>query len=117
MCILAGGVGSGFSKKFLPLLVACILIPATGFFIARLYAGKIYAAVGEEDPSVYESIAEYISLNTKDDDKIFVWGLPLRYTRFQTGLGPRGFYGVTGSLAGFLGLSLQKIPISELTLS
>lgn len=103
MCILAGGVGSGFSKKFLPLLVACILIPATGFFIARLYAGKIYAAVGEEDPSVYESIAEYISLNTKDDDKIFVWGFATPIYTFSNRLGASRFLWcdwLTGRVSG-----------------
>lgn len=63
------------------LFVAGLLVPAIGFFGARLMADHIYKAIGEENPKNYRPIAEYVKERTEDGDHIFVWGFatPIYY--------------------------------------
>lgn len=55
-------------------IVLAMAIPAVSFFTARLYAGDIYKAIGEDDPEAYRPLGEYIKKRTSPDDRIFVWG-------------------------------------------
>ena len=56
------------------LFVIGLIVPALGFFGARLVDDQIYKAIGEENPNNYKPIAAYIEKHTKPEDKIFVWG-------------------------------------------
>ncbi len=56
------------------LILAGLLVPAVGFFGARLMVDRIYSATGEENPKDYIPIADYIRSHTTPDDRIFVWG-------------------------------------------
>lgn len=86
LCILAGGAAARFivwareegrprlKRAIAAIFIFFIVFPATGFFIARVYADEIYAAAGEENPKIYIPIAEYIRSRTSKDDRILVWG-------------------------------------------
>ncbi|MFA4875166.1 MAG: glycosyltransferase family 39 protein [bacterium] len=56
------------------LIIAGLVVPALGFFGARLAADRIYAAIGEENPRQYIPIAEYIRARTGNEERIFIWG-------------------------------------------
>ncbi len=51
-----------------------LLLPAVGFFVARLFAGNIYAAIGEDDPGRYRPLGQYVQERTAPDETLFVWG-------------------------------------------
>lgn len=86
LCILGGITACSFfawrstGKKTLAkglalaLFIFLLIVPAMGFFGARLAADQIYASIGEENPKEYIPIAEYIADNSSDDERIFVWG-------------------------------------------
>ncbi|HPQ81509.1 MAG TPA: glycosyltransferase family 39 protein [bacterium] len=85
LCVLSGGCAFAFlsrpsrgpgrrSRAATAFFAAALIVPAIGFFSARLFADRIYSAVGEESPSSYARASEYIRERTDPNDKIFVWG-------------------------------------------
>jgi len=91
MCIIAGGVAARLRRMLPVVIIAGLLIPAAGFFAARLYSDRIYAALGEENPDRYRPIAEYVKGRTADDDTIFVWGFATPVYFFAGRLGASRF--------------------------
>ena len=62
------------SRRVLAIFAAGMLIPSTGFFAARVFADRIYTALGEDNPNVYRPLGEYVRERTGPDETIFVWG-------------------------------------------
>ncbi len=73
------------------LMLAGLILPAAGFFAARVAADRIYALTGEENPRQYSPIAEYIRRNSDEDDTIFVWGFATPIYFFSNRLGASRF--------------------------
>jgi 4-amino-4-deoxy-L-arabinose transferase-like glycosyltransferase len=85
------------------LFIAGLLVPSIGFFGARLYADKIYSAIGEENPKNYIPIAKYIKTNTNENDRIFVWGFATPIYIYSNRLGASRFLWcdwLTGRVSG-----------------
>jgi len=103
LCILASGPAARFMEGFrcsdagalrriaFALIIAGIVVPAAGFFAARIEADRIYSATGEENPKAYIPIADYIRKNSSDDDTIFVWGFATPIYFFSNRLGASRF--------------------------
>ena len=93
LCILAAGHAMSFFawlksgaatrlKQWAYALFAIgLFVPALGFFGARLVSDQIYSLIGEENPKVYEPVAQYVKQHTNNKDSIFVWGFatPIYY--------------------------------------
>ncbi len=56
------------------IITLAIVVPATGFFLARLHADAIYTNLKEDNAELYRPLAGYVHANTKPDETIFVWG-------------------------------------------
>jgi len=91
LCIMAGLAAARLRRGWLVAVAAGMIIPAAGFFGARLYAGKIYDALGEEDPNSYRPIAERVEAITEEGDTIFVWGFATPVYYFSDRLGASRF--------------------------
>jgi 4-amino-4-deoxy-L-arabinose transferase-like glycosyltransferase len=103
LCVLASGPTATFMEKFrcsesgvlrritFALIIAGIIVPSAGFFIARIEADRIYSATGEENPKKYIAIADYIRENSDEDDTIFVWGFATPIYFFSNRLGASRF--------------------------
>lgn len=86
LCVLASAAAVNFlswlsserraflRRSLCALFLFWLIVPPAGFFVARVFADGIYAAIGEENPNDYIPIANYIKARTKGDDRIFVWG-------------------------------------------
>lgn len=82
LVILAAAPASRFfesaikgGRRFaLALFLAGLILPAAGFFCARIYADEIYTAIGEDNPNSYRPLGAYVRERTPPSDSIFVWG-------------------------------------------
>lgn len=115
LCILAAGPAASFvgglsdarmgrgKKMLLALFIVSMLLPAGGFFAARLMADEIYDATKEENPNDYRSIADYVREHTNERDTIFVWGFASPIYTFSNRLGASRFLWcdwLTGRVSG-----------------
>lgn len=107
LCILAAAPAASFignaRKALIALLIAGMLVPAVGFFAARLMADDIYRAINEENPNAYIPIAAYIQNRTGESDTIFVWGFASPIYTFSNRLGASRFLWcdwLTGRVSG-----------------